>query len=298
MTAEASQKINLPRVIFVTGKGGTGKSTVAAALALALARHGPVTLIDLDRRRSAIKAVSAIPDAARRVDHSVEMLALTAQGELEAFIERIVPLKMIARRMLQSRTFGFVTTALPGLEAFLILERIRILANEAAADRVIVVDAPATGGALELLKVPAGVQRLAPIGTLHRLAAEVEQFIQAAARFGVLLTTRAEELALREAIDASAALSALGVGCIAAVLNECETALFAEEDLAKLTGLDGHLRLAQARRHAADSAVQARRQLHHAGLHLLTLPMLYCPALTAAEFEVLANNLDEGLFAR
>ncbi len=297
MTAE-SQKIKLPRVIFVTGKGGTGKSTVAAALALALARHGPVTLIDLDRRRSAIKAVSAIPDAARRVDHPVEMLALTAQGELEAFIERIVPLKMIARRMLQSRTFGFVTTALPGLEAFLILERIRILANEAAADRFIVVDAPATGGALELLKVPAGVQRLAPIGTLHRLAAEVEQFIQAAARFGVLLTTRAEELALREAIDASAALSALGVGCIAAVLNECETALFAEEDLAKLTGLDGHLRLAQARRHAADSAVQARRQLHHAGLHLLTLPMLYCPALTAAEFEVLANNLDEGLFAR
>jgi anion-transporting ArsA/GET3 family ATPase len=297
MTAEASQKIKLPRVIFVTGKGGTGKSTVAAALALALARHGPVTLIDLDRRRSAIKAVSAIPDAARRVDHPVEMVALTAQGELEAFIERIVPLKMIARRMLQSPTFGFVTTALPGLEAFLILERIRI-ANEAAADRVIVVDAPATGGALELLKVPAGVQRLAPIGTLHRLAAEVEKFIQAAARFGVLLTTRAEELALREAIDASAALSALGVGCIAAVLNECETALFAEEDLAKLTGLDGHLRLAQARRHAADSAVQARRQLHHAGLHLLTLPMLYCPALTAAEFEVLANNLDEGLFAR
>ncbi len=232
MTAESSQKIKLPRVIFVTGKGGTGKSTVAAALALALARHGPVTLIDLDRRRSAIKAVSATPHAARRGEHPVEMLALTAQGELEAFIERIVPLKTIARRMLRSRTFGFVTTALPGLEAFLILERIRILANEAAADRFIVVDAPATGGALELLKVPAGVQRLAPIGTLHRLAAEVEKFIQAADRFGVLLTTRAEELALREAIDASATLGALGVGCIAAVLNECETALFAEEDLA------------------------------------------------------------------
>jgi arsenite-transporting ATPase len=297
MTAE-SQKIKLPRVIFVTGKGGTGKSTVAAALALALARHGPVTLIDLDRRRSAIKAVSAIPGAARRVDHPVEMLALTAQGELEAFIERIVPLKMIARRMLQSRTFGFVTTALPGLEAFLILERIRILANEAAADRFIVVDAPATGSALELLKVPAGVQRLAPIGTLHRLAAEVEKFIQAADRFGVLLTTRAEELALREAIDASATLGALGVGCIAAVLNECETALFAEEDLAKLTGLDGHLSLAQARRHAADSAAQARRRLRHAGLHLLTLPILYCPALAAAELVAMANSLDEDLFAR
>lgn len=289
--------MKLPRVIFVTGKGGTGKSTVAAALALALARHGPVTLVDLDHRRSALKAVSALPDAERHGGHAVELLALTARGELEAFIERIVPLKAIARRMLQSRTFGFVTTALPGLEAFLILERVRLLAHAAAAARFIVVDAPATGGALELLKVPAGVQRLAPRGTLHRLAAEVEKFVQAADRFGVLLTTRAEELALREALEASTVLGALGIGCIAAVLNACETALFTPEDLAKLTGLAGHLRLAQARRQAAESTTQAQRQLRHAGLHLLTLPMLYRPALAAAEFAILANALAKGLFA-
>jgi hypothetical protein len=290
--------MKLPRVIFVTGKGGTGKSTAAAALALAIARHSPVTLVDLDRRRSAIKAASAIATVARHGGHPVETLALTAQGELEAFIERLVPLKAIARRMLQSRTFGFVTTALPGLEAFLILERIRILANEAEAARFIVVDAPATGGALELLKVPAGVQRLAPVGTLHRLAVEVEQFIRAADRFGVMLTTRAETLALGEALEASTVLGALGVGCIAAVLNACETALFTEEDVAKLTGLDGHLRLAQARRQAADSATRAKRQLREAGLKTLSLPMLYRPVLAAAEFATLATALDASLFAR
>jgi len=290
--------MNLPRVIFVTGKGGTGKSTVAAALALAAARHGPVTLIDLDRRRSAIKALDTVPDLDRRGGHGVELLALTARGELEAFIERIVPLRAIARRMLQSRTFGFVSTALPGLEAFLILERVRLLANEGRPDRLIVIDAPATGGAIELLKVPVGLQRLAPIGTLHRLAVEVEKFVRAADRFGVLLTTRAEELSLREAIEASAALGVLGVGCIAAVLNECESALFSEEEIAKLSGLEGHQRLAQARRQAAQSTAQAKHQLRHAGFNVVALPMLYRPTLAAEELETLASALDEGLLSR
>ena len=49
----------LPRLIFVTGKGGTGKSTIAAALALALARYRPVSLADLDRRLSAMRLLGA-----------------------------------------------------------------------------------------------------------------------------------------------------------------------------------------------------------------------------------------------
>ncbi len=53
--------MKLPRVLFVTGKGGTGKSTVAAALAIALSRRRPTTLADLDRRLSAAAALGAIP---------------------------------------------------------------------------------------------------------------------------------------------------------------------------------------------------------------------------------------------
>ncbi len=53
--------MKLPRVLFVTGKGGTGKSTVAAALALALSSRRPTTLADLDRRLSAAALLGAIP---------------------------------------------------------------------------------------------------------------------------------------------------------------------------------------------------------------------------------------------
>ena len=62
--------MTLPRVLFVTGKGGTGKSTVAAALAIALSRRRPTTLADLDRRLSAAAALGAIPqDSTRRQSH-------------------------------------------------------------------------------------------------------------------------------------------------------------------------------------------------------------------------------------
>src|ERR1700736_5441389 len=121
--------MNLPRLIFVTGKGGTGKSTVAAAMAVALSRRRPTTIADLDRRRSSLRLLSSkngddshTPFA---IDKHLEGLALSPHAELEAFIQRIVPLKSISRRMLESRTFGYVTAALPGLEAFLMLDRLR-----------------------------------------------------------------------------------------------------------------------------------------------------------------------------
>jgi anion-transporting ArsA/GET3 family ATPase len=121
----------LPRLIFVTGKGGTGKSTIAASLATALSRRRPTILADLDRRLSAARILGAKPDGgvAVRVSDQLEVLSLSRRAELEVFIERIVPLRVISRRMLASRTFGYVTAALPGLEAFLMLERLRELAG-------------------------------------------------------------------------------------------------------------------------------------------------------------------------
>src|SRR5579859_6967674 len=107
----AKLAINLPRVIFVTGKGGTGKSTVAAALALALSRLRNVTLVELDARQATAQAYAAVINSSVGDHNQLTRTQLTPRGELEAFVEGIVPIKMIARRMLQSRTFGFVTTA-------------------------------------------------------------------------------------------------------------------------------------------------------------------------------------------
>jgi hypothetical protein len=289
----------LPRLIFVTGKGGTGKSTVAAALAIALARSYPATLADLDQRRSAahLLGVELNGAATVRVDDRLEVAALTPRAELEAFIQRIVPLKAISRRMLKSRTFGYVTAGLPGLEAFLMLERMRLMAGRALLEnRYAVIDGPASGKALELLSAARGVAQLAPIGTLNRLAAGVDEFLRDPHRFGVVLTVQPEELALREAIEAAATLrDRLAIRCIAAALNGVAEALFTAAEIVKMEKLGEHERLAKRRREAADFARRARRELGREGITVIGLPMLFRETLGRAELETLANPLAGGL---
>ena len=292
----------LARLILVTGKGGTGRSAVAAALALWLARRRPTMLVDLDQRMWAARMLGIAPRDDTTTISDLETMTLSAATELEAFIERLVPMKAIARRMLQSRTFGHVTVALPGLEAFLMLERLRLIAGRAALeDRYAVVDAPATGSALELLAVPGALKQIAPLGTLNRLAANVESFVADAARFSVMLTLTPQEMALREALEASDVLRGrLGVNVAAAALNCVPSVLFAPSDLQALGGPSadpGFARLAQWRDGAGRFAARARREASRAGLGVVELPMLFSPALGRAELEDLSRAFDTGAFA-
>jgi anion-transporting ArsA/GET3 family ATPase len=310
----------LPRLIFVTGKGGTGKSAVAAALAMALARRRPTTLADLDGRQSAMRLIGmnvngagaasigsstdtstdTLTDSSENSDAALEVIKITPQGELEAFMQRIVPLRAVSRRMLRSRTFGYVTAALPGLEAFLMLERLRQIAGHAALnDRFAVIDGPATGHALELLAVAKGIRNLAPAGTLNRLSSAVEEFLIDRNRFGVLVTVTPEELALREALEAVAALrDRLGIECVGAILNGVPPPLFSSAEIAKLSQLEAHARLADRRGTLVEFARHVRRELERAGLAVVELPMLYEATLDAIQVEALSQRLASKMLAR
>jgi anion-transporting ArsA/GET3 family ATPase len=287
----------LARLILVTGKGGTGKSAVAASLALALTRRRPTVLVDLDQRMWAARMLGIAPGgnggSAAGAIPDLETMSLSARSELEAFIERIVPLKTIARRMLNSRTFGYVSAALPGLEAFLMLERLRLIAGQAALeDRYAVVDAPATGSTLELLSVAGGVKRIAPLGTLNRLAAGVEDFLADPARFAVVLTLSAQELALREALEAAGILrDRLGLSLAAAVVNAVPQPLFSAAELRTLDAHPACRRLAAWRGGAGGPAARARRAAARAHLRVIELPMLFSPAMGRAEVEELSRAL-------
>jgi anion-transporting ArsA/GET3 family ATPase len=299
----------LARLILITGKGGTGKSAVAAALALALARRRPTLLVDLDQRMWAARMLGVEPERNSNADGAedgaaranampnLETASLSAHAELEAFIERIVPLKSIARRMLNSHTFGYVSAALPGLEAFLMLERLRLIAGQAALeDRYAVVDAPATGSTLELLSVAGGVKRIAPLGTLNRLAKEVESFLTDPGRLSVMLTLSAQELALREALQAADVLrSRLKVSVAAAVVNGVPPPLFTAADLRALAANPCCHRLAQWRSGSARNLARTRQAASRAGLPMIELPMLFSPALGRAELEELSRALDARL---
>ena len=294
--------MKLPRVLFVTGKGGTGKSTVAAAIALALSRRRPTTLADLDGRMSAAAALGATPrdSAAIKVPDSLDLIAMASRTELEAFIERIVPIRAISRRMLRSRTFGYVTAALPGLEAFLLLERLRIMAGDSALeDRYVVIDAPASGSAVEMLSVSSGVKGLASAGTLNRLADSIDIFLADPTRFGAVITTTPEHLAIGEALETAATLrDRLGIVTVAVIMNRVPDLLFDTAELAAISALDGHARLAIRRNAAHEQAALAAPRFAAAGLTTVGLPMMFTPAIGRAEMEHLRRALEAGLLDR
>jgi anion-transporting ArsA/GET3 family ATPase len=293
--------MTLARLVFVTGKGGTGKSTVAAALALGLARKTGVTLADLDQKLSAARLLGVeLNGGSARASSRLDVMALDPRSELEAFIERLVPIRAISRRMLRSRTFGYVSAALPGLEAFLMLERLRIMADDGASrDRYLVVDAPASGNALEMLSVARGVKGIAPLGTLNRLASQLESFLADPARFGVVLTVTPEEMALREAVETAARLKErLGIGSIGVVLNATLPPLFDTAELAALSAMEAHARLALKRNAIAEYTVRARGELAACGLAVIELPMLFRAGLGKAELSSLGLRLAEGFSPR
>lgn len=294
--------MKLPRVLFVTGKGGTGKSTVAAAIALALSRRRPTTLADHDGRMSAAAALGATPrdSAAVKVTDSLDLIAMASRTELEAFIERIVPIRAISRRMLRSRTFGYVTAALPGLEAFLLLERLRIMAGDSALeDRYVVIDAPASGSAVEMLSVSSGVKGLASAGTLNRLADSIDIFLADPTRFGAVITTTPEHLAIGEALETAATLrDRLGIVTVAVIMNRVPDLLFDTAELAAISALDGHARLAIRRNAAHEQAALAAPRFAAAGLTTVGLPMMFTPAIGRAEMEHLRRALEAGLLDR
>jgi len=286
----------IPHLILVTGKGGTGKSSVAGALALALSNRGRTVLADLDQRRTAARLLGIELDGLSyfSATANLEVRSFTPRTELETFIECIVPIKVISRRMLRSHTFGYVTAALPGLEAFLMLERLRQLADEVAArNGFAVIDAPASGSVLELLSVSQGVRDLAPSGTLNRLARAVDEFLRNPRRFGVLLTARPERLAVREALEALATLrDKLGIGYIAAILNGVPDPLLSPSDYAKIHRLAAHRRLALQRKATCELAARAHKQFEEAGVEVIELPMLYTPEFARPQLEMLADALE------
>jgi len=294
--------MTLPRVLFVTGKGGTGKSTVAAAIAIALSRRRPTTLADLDRRLSAAAMLGSMPQnsTAVKVTDSLDVVALTQRAELEAFIERIVPIRAISRRMLRSRTFGYVTAALPGLEAFLLLERLRIMAGDAALeDRYLVIDAPASGSAVELLSVSSGVKNIAPAGTLNRLADSIDSFLCDPTRFGAVITMTPEELAVREALETAVTIrERLGIVTVAAIINCVPDLLFDTAELAAMSPLGGHASLAIRRNCAHENAALVAPRFADAGIPIVSLPMMFTPAIGPREIEKLGRVLDGKLLDR
>ncbi len=206
------------RVLYVSGKGGTGKSFLAGVLAEAAARRGKsVALVRLrEDRGGALMSDMRPPQRGQ-----VREIRIDEQQALQDFVLRVVRLGFIAQRLLASRTFSAVAAAAPGVRDLVALSAVVEIARAhgTRAVDVVVVDAPATGHAVSLLKAPATVTELAPVGPVARLARQADALVHRAERFSAVVVTTPEELAVTEAVQLFRELAATGVALAPVVVN-------------------------------------------------------------------------------
>lgn len=193
------------QLVVVTGKGGVGKTTVAAALASALSRERAVTLAEMDPRESAHELFGVPPSGGERVQvrRNLELVNIRPDRVVNEVVRSRLKSGWLARHLFGSSIYRHFVDGAPGLKELAVLKKAFDLAS--LEDRCVVLDSPATGHGLSLLRAPRLVADAISTGPVAEVTGEVAGWLQSAA-VGVVLVAMAEELPVTETLEATARL--------------------------------------------------------------------------------------------
>lgn len=196
------------RLIVVTGKGGVGKTLLTALLGQRLAAAGRRTLLlEVDRREN-LHQLLAVPPSGGEVVTVADRLYLQnlkPSRVVDWVVEKKLKLRPLVSRVQKSPVYQRFVEGAPGLtELAIVGHALRLVrgdfANTPDLDTVIL-DAPATGHGLSLLRAPQLVAEAIGSGPFFDLAQEVATFVEDPAETGVVIVTLAEEMPVQEALE-------------------------------------------------------------------------------------------------
>ncbi|MEX2256417.1 MAG: ArsA-related P-loop ATPase [Acidimicrobiia bacterium] len=292
------------RVQIVAGKGGVGKTTVTAALAVAAARTGMSVLIVEVEGKSGLATCLGVPaltyeDA--EVQPGITARTLTPDQALLEYLEDR-GLKRISKRLVRSGAVDVIATAIPGMKDILVLGKVKQLERAGAAD-LIIIDAPAAGHAVTFLTSARGLLDAVRVGPVRTQAQDVMDLLSDPTRCRVVLVTLPEETPVNELVDTAFALEdRVGVSLAPVVVNAFPADLaLAAHDLAD-DAAAAHVAIPEADRDALDAAASFRHERHELALEQaerlaerLPLPQIRLPFLFGeigpAEIDQLADAL-------
>jgi anion-transporting ArsA/GET3 family ATPase len=218
------------RLHVVTGKGGTGKTTVAAALAIALATGGRRVLLVEVEGRQGIAQLFGLPPlpyeerviAAAPGGGEVRGLAIDAEQALLEYLDMFYRLGMAGRALQKMGAIDFATTIAPGMRDVLLTGKLKEAVTRAVDGRrvydAVIVDAPPTGRIGRFLNVTAETARLAKVGPIKSQSEGVSAILRSPMT-AVHVVTLLEEMPVQETTDAIDDLRSLGIPIGSVIVN-------------------------------------------------------------------------------
>ena len=202
------------QLIVVTGKGGVGKSAIAAALGRALARAGKkVLLVEVDPRENVHQLLDRPPSGGAVVEAGGGLFLqhLLPRAALDELVREQLSVKMVADRIVASAGYHQLAEGAPGLKEVAVLAYAERRVKEAGKDGfgpfdLVLLDAPATGHGVSLLAAPRLVSEVITEGPVGRRAVGLADFVADRERLGLVVVTLAEEMPTQEALELAASL--------------------------------------------------------------------------------------------
>jgi anion-transporting ArsA/GET3 family ATPase len=306
------------RLVILSGKGGVGKSVVGLALALAARGRGKrVLLVEVAAPMEAARYLGRPPSGPRETEvlPGLHTVNLDPAGVMDEYVRQTVKVDMLSRRVLQSPIYSRFFAAAPGLKDLMLLGKVMVLeeARERFSRRprydLIVVDAPATGHGLSLLKVPIAASEAVPIGPVGHNARRILRLLRDRQKTALAIVAVPEEMAVVEAVEFhELAVEEIGLRPALVVLNACHERRFREAEEAEVLRLaaQGPSGRLKGDVPLAAALLAARRQIRRRKLTrfyearlrralpvpLVCLPYLFREVLDEEDLLLLASRLE------
>ena len=309
------------RLVFVTGKGGVGKSTVAAALGVVATRQGKRTIIcevAQQERMSSVFHTQGVGYHETEIAPGLFAFSIDPQRALEEYLQLQIKIKPLYVLMFKNRIFTYVAAATPGLRELVTIGKVWELAQldrrvkRGAKYDLVIVDAPATGHGIGFLRTPKTFGDIARVGPIKRQADAIYKFITDPALTSVCAVAWPEEMPVNETLDLRRSLrEELGLDLDEIFMNGLYPELFGDGEAAAMRDLlereqaangDGSP-LARAalgaalseHRRATAQQEQLGRLRSESGEQVMALPFLFRPQFDMDAVDELADVIEAGL---